>query len=180
MVCHIHHVSLRCPRHQIVSGDAGKDDGEDGREGSEESDEKDADEDRKCALILDRLLAELHDGVQNEDADTGTDAGEGVNDIGILFELGEKERDHRDDDHGRGDDAERREDAAPEAFQLAADEGRDIHRDHAGRDLPQGIVIHQLFLAAPVLILYDLALENRQHRVPAAKGDGAHFGKDKK
>ena len=116
MVRHIHHVSLRCPRHQIVSCDAGKDDGEDGREGSEESDEKDADEDRKCALILDRLLAEFHDCVQNEDADTGTDAGEGVNDIGIPFELGEKERDHRDDDHGWGDDAERREDAAPEAF----------------------------------------------------------------
>ena len=180
MVCPIHHFLLRAPRHQIVSCDAGKDDGEDGREGREEGDEKDADEDRGCALILDGLLAELHDGVQNEDADTGTDAGEGVNDIGILFELGEKERDHRNDDHGRGDDAERREDAAPEAFQLAADEGRDIHCDHAGRDLPQGIVIHQLFLAAPVLILYDLTLENGQHRVSAAKGDSAHLGKDEK
>ena len=180
MVRHIRHFSLRAPRHQIVSCDAGEDDREDRREGGEEGNEKDADEDRKCALILDRFLAELHDGVQNEDADTGTDTGEGVNDIGILFELRKKERDHRDDDHGRGDDAERREDAAPEAFQLAADEGRDIHRDHAGRDLPQGIVIHQLFLAAPVLILYDLALENGQHRVSAAKGDSAHLGKDEK
>ena len=98
--------------------------------------------------------------------------------VGILFKLRKEEGDHGDDDHGRRDDADGGKDAAPEAFELAADEGGHVHRDHPRRHLAQGVVVHQFFFRAPVLVVHDFPLEDRKHGVAAAKSDGPHFGED--
>lgn len=66
----------------------------------------------------------------------------------------------------------------PEAFEFEANERGNVDGDHAGRDLADGIVIHEVVLSRPVAVLDNFSLKNRQDGVPSAEGDGAAFGED--
>lgn len=69
--------------HEVAYGSCdeyGDDGGEWGKEGKGE----DREEDEEHAFVFDGFLPEFDNGIEDEDADAGADAGEGVDDDAVL------------------------------------------------------------------------------------------------
>lgn len=103
-----------------------------------------------------------------------------MKDDGIVFQMGEEEGDDGDDDHGGGDGAKGGCKTAPDPFDPKAHEGSYVYGYHAGSDLTDCIVIHELFFGGPFFVFHDFTLKDGEDRIAAAKGDGAAFRKGEK
>lgn len=127
--------------------------------------------------VDDARLAQLEDGIEDENADARAYACKGVLYDQRILKVAEACGDDRDDDDAREDDAECRDDAARCPFEPAADECGGVDGDDARRALSDGEIIVEFFVCRPVLAFDDFALEYGEHGVAAAERADADFCK---
>ena len=150
--------------------------GENARKGCHQ---EDAQVEDKGGLVDDGLIPQAEDRLNDQDAHTDADAGEGVLNDGLIGKSLQECGYDQDDHDGDRDETDSRGDSSRDSLPAAADKGRDIQGDQAGGTLSYGKIVGQILCGGPPPVLDQIPLQKGKHGIAASEIDSADFKKCK-